>query len=57
MTETASQAKGPDQVDLGDSFTFNVLFDLPGIAFDQKADLHVELFSLKADYGELKSYF
>ncbi len=51
MTEVASQTIAADQADIGDSWTFDIVLDLPGIAIVDKSDITVELFGLDPDYG------
>lgn len=52
MTEVASQTIGPDDVDIGDSFTFQVEIDLPAVTPTDKSDLVFELFGLDAADGK-----
>ena len=47
----ASQTIGPADVDIGDSFTFQVELDLPGVTSADKSNLEFELFGLDANDG------
>ncbi len=51
MTEIASQTRGPTVVDIGDSFTYELVIDLSGIAIGQKSDLAIEIFAMDATNG------
>ena len=54
MTEVASQSHGVSSVDIGDSFTYELVIDLSGIAVGDKADLVVEIFAMDQNNGETK---
>ena len=53
MAEVASQAISSTQVDIGDSFTFEVEMDIPGISIEDKSDLKVEVFGIDPAKGNL----
>jgi hypothetical protein len=55
MLEVASQTINESLVDIGDSFTFQVTIDLPGIDIDDKADVSFEIFAI--DQNGSKSPF
>ena len=54
MTEVASQSHGVSSVDIGDSFTYELVIDLSGIAVGDKADLVIEIFAMDQNNGEAK---
>ena len=54
MTEVASQSHGVSSVDIGDSFTYEIVIDLSGIAVGDKADLVIEIFAMDQNNGEAK---
>ena len=51
LTEVASQAIAADQADIGDSWTFELTLDLPGVAAEDSKDLRVEIFGLDPTGG------
>ena len=51
LTEVASEAIAADLADVGDSWTFELTIDLPGVAVEDNRDLKVELFGLDAAKG------
>ena len=53
MNRTAVQTHGFDQVDYGDSFTYQATIDLPRIKDADKADLAIEVFGLEPDTGKV----
>eukprot|EP00095_Tigriopus_kingsejongensis_P012590 maker-scaffold642_size120736-snap-gene-0.18 protein:Tk12590 transcript:maker-scaffold642_size120736-snap-gene-0.18-mRNA-1 annotation:"hypothetical protein" len=55
MTEVASQSNGNNSATIGDSFTYEVILDLPGIGLDKKGDLIFEIFGLDSDNGMYES--
>ena len=52
MTEVASQSHGVNQVDIGDSFTYELVIDLSGIPVGEKADMVIEIFAMDQNNGE-----
>ena len=52
MSEVASQSHGVSSVDIGDSFTYELVIDLSGIAVGEKADLAIEIFAMDQNNGE-----
>ena len=55
MTEISSQTTGTEAtaVDVGDSFTYAMRLDLPGVALDKKSDLVVEMFGMVPGQGKV----
>lgn len=53
LVEVASQTISSSMVDVGDSFTFEVVVDLPGIIVANKSDMVIEIFGLDADSGKI----
>ena len=52
LTEVASQTIAADQAEFGDSWTFELVIELPQIdATDFWSDLKIELFGLDPEYG------
>ena len=53
MTEISSQTTGATAtaVDIGDSFTYNMRLDLPGVDISAKSDLSVEIFGMMPGQG------
>ena len=53
MTEISSQTTGATAtaVDIGDSFTYNMRLDLPGVDVSAKSDLSVEIFGMMPGQG------
>eukprot|EP00094_Tigriopus_californicus_P011496 TCALIF_11101-PA protein Name:"Protein of unknown function" AED:0.09 eAED:0.09 QI:0/0.77/0.73/0.95/0.48/0.58/46/1495/2737 len=51
MTEIARQTLGEEEMNIGDSITFNMEIDFPGLAISEKTDLVIEIFGLKPDTG------
>ena len=51
LTEVASQAIAADQAGIGDSWTFELMIDLPGVAVEDYKDLKVEIFGLDPTAG------
>ena len=52
IEEIASQTKGHDQIDVGDSFTFHAVLDLTAVDVDDKSDLKFEAFAMSSTQGE-----
>ncbi|XP_059091103.1 uncharacterized protein LOC131886721 [Tigriopus californicus] len=51
FVEVASQTMGSMLVEIGDSFTFEVTIDLPGILDTKKSDMVIEIFGLDSSNG------
>ena len=49
LTEVASHAIAADQADIGDSWTFELTIDFPGVAAEDSEDLKVEIFGLDSN--------
>ena len=50
MTETASQSLGSGNADIGDSFTYNVVVDLPHLS--EATDITMEIFAIDPTTGK-----
>jgi hypothetical protein len=53
MNEVASETVAADEADMGDSWTFELVIDLPKITLEDKSDIKVELFGLDPDTGKI----
>lgn len=53
MNEVASETVAADEADMGDSWTFELVIDLPKISLEDKSDIKVELFGLDPDTGKI----
>ena len=51
MHRVAIQTQGVDQVDFGDSFTYQATIELPSNTRGDKSDIAFELFGLEPDKG------
>ena len=51
LTEVASQTIAADQAEFGDSWTFELVIDLPILDIGDMTDIKIELFGLDPDYG------
>ena len=51
LTEVASQTIAADQAEFGDSWTFELVIDLPQLDNTDMTDIKIELFGLDPDYG------
>ena len=51
LTEVASQTIAADQAEFGDSWTFELVIDLPQLDSTDMSDIKIELFGLDPDYG------
>ena len=51
LTEVASQTIAADQAEFGDSWTFELVIDLPILDTSDMTDIKIELFGLDPDYG------
>ncbi len=54
MEETASQSLGGGQADIGDSFTYKVVVDLPHIS--SATDITMEIFAIDPTTGNTNEY-
>lgn len=52
MSEVARQTLGENEMNIGDSITFQMEIDFPGLAISEKTDLVIEIFGLKPDTGK-----
>ena len=53
MHRVAIQTQGVDQVDFGDSFTYQATIELPSNTRGDKSDIAFELFGLEPDKGRV----
>ena len=51
LMEVASQTIAADQAEFGDSWTFELVIDLPILDTSDMTDIKIELFGLDPDYG------
>ena len=51
LTEVASQTIAADQAEFGDSWTFELVIDLPQLDQTDMTDIKIELFGLDPEYG------
>ena len=51
FTEVSQTAASVNSVDIGDSFVYNVVFDLPSISVDNSTDLNAEFFAVSSTTG------
>ncbi len=51
LEEIASQTHGQHNMDVGDSYTFKGVIDLPAIKVEDKADVKIEIFVIDPEDG------
>jgi hypothetical protein len=52
LTEVSRQAVSSSAVDIGNSFTYNLIIDLPAITANNSLDLSAEFFAVNTATGE-----